>query len=32
MALIAAGVATVDARDRLAANWGAELQKYDPIR
>jgi hypothetical protein len=32
MALIAAGVATVDARDRVAANWGAELQKHDPIR
>lgn len=32
MALIAAGVAAVDARDRVAANWVAELQKQDPIR
>lgn len=32
MALIAAGLAAVDARDRVAANWAAELRKLEPIR
>lgn len=32
MALIAAGLAAVDARDRVDANWGAKLQGLEPIR
>ncbi|MFD1745041.1 hypothetical protein ACFSE1_06145 [Rhizobium helianthi] len=32
MALIAAGLAAMDARDRVAASWGAEFRKLDPIR
>ncbi len=31
MELIAAGVAAVDARDRVDANWGSELQGLEPI-
>ncbi|WP_187772206.1 hypothetical protein [Agrobacterium sp. B1(2019)] len=31
MALIAAGLAPVDARDQVAANWGAKLLKLDAI-
>jgi hypothetical protein len=31
IALIAAGLAAVDARDRVEASWGAELRKLDPI-
>lgn len=32
MSLIAAGMSAVDARDRVAANWDAELWKLGPIR
>jgi hypothetical protein len=32
MSLIAAGVSAVNARDQVAANWAAELEKHDPIR
>lgn len=32
MSLIAAGMSAVHARDRVAANWAAELRKLDPVR
>lgn len=32
MSLITAGMSAVDARDRVAANWDAELRKLGPIR
>jgi hypothetical protein len=31
MALIAAGVAAVEAQDKVSANWAAELEKHAPI-